>query len=82
MTDIDEVYVVDINNIKKMKDIETDLVISHYSWMKRKELFNTQLLAKIHYKYAIGFGGWLDKPYNLMLPVSPEFHITHPQKNT
>ncbi|MEX0576313.1 glycosyltransferase family 9 protein, partial [Enterobacter cloacae subsp. cloacae] len=55
-------------------------VISHYSWMKRKELFNTQLLAKIHYKYAIGFGGWLDKPYNLMLPVSPEFHITHPQK--
>lgn len=80
MTDIDEVYVVDINNIKKMKDIETDLVISHYSWMKRKELFNTKLLAKIHYKYAIGFGGWLDKPYNLMLPVSPEFHITHPQK--
>ena len=79
MTDIDEVYVVDINNISAMKDIETDLVISHYSWMKRKELFNTQILAKIHYKYAIGFGGWLDKPYNLMLPVSPEFHITHPQ---
>lgn len=77
---IDEVYVVDINNIKKIKDIETDLVISHYSWMKRKELFNTQILAMIHYKYAIGFGGWLDKPYNLMLPVSPEFHITHPQK--
>ena len=68
MTYIDEVYVVDINNIKTMKDIETDLVISHYSWMKRKELFNTQILAKIHYKYAIGFGGWLEKP--VMPPIS------------
>lgn len=80
MTDIDEVYIADINNIPAMKTIETDLVISHYSWMKRKELFNTQLLHKIHYKYAIGFGGWLDKPYNLMLPINSEFHITHPQK--
>jgi ADP-heptose:LPS heptosyltransferase len=80
MTDIDEVYVVDINNIDAMNIIETDLVVSHYAWMKRKELFNTQLMHKIHYKYALGFGGWLDKPYNLMLPVTPAFHITHPQK--
>lgn len=80
MTDIDEVYIVDINNIDAMNTIETDLVISHYAWMKRKELFNTLLLRKVHYKYAVGFGGWLDKPYNLMLPIDSEFHITHPQK--
>lgn len=80
MPDIDEVYVINIKNIDAMKVIETDLVISHYSWMKRKELLNTQLLRKIDYKYAVGFGGWLDKPYNLMLPVRSEFHITHPQK--
>lgn len=40
-----------------MNTIETDLVISHYSWMKRKELFNTLLLRKVNYKYAVGFGG-------------------------
>lgn len=80
ISDIDEVYIADIKNIDAIKPIDTDLVISHYSWMKRKELFNTQLLHKIHYKYAIGFGGWLNKPYNLMLPVNSDFHITHPQK--
>ncbi|MCI1897571.1 MAG: lipopolysaccharide heptosyltransferase family protein [Enterobacter sp.] len=81
MADIDEVYIADVKNIDAMKPIETDLVISHYSWMKRKELFTTQLLRKINYKYAIGFGGWLAKPFNLMLPINSEFHITHPQKN-
>jgi ADP-heptose:LPS heptosyltransferase len=48
--------------------------------MKRKELFNVQLLNNIRYKYAMSFGGWLSKPYNLFLPIEGPFHITHPQQ--
>ncbi|MCS2151591.1 lipopolysaccharide heptosyltransferase family protein [Scandinavium goeteborgense] len=79
MTDIDELFIVDVNNIDQLENITTDLVISHYSWMKRKELFNIQLLQKINYKYAISFGGWLTKPWNVSIPVFKGFHVTAPQ---
>lgn len=77
---IDELHIVDMNNIQALEEINTDLVISIYSWMKRKETFNTLLLSKINYKYAISFGGWLTRPYNITIPLQKDFHITDPQK--
>ena len=81
MTFIDEVYIVNLNDIPSLPMIDTDLVISHYSWMKRKELFDVQLLQRVNYKYAINFGGWLKKPWNKTLPITNDFHITHPQRD-
>ncbi|MGU3525334.1 glycosyltransferase family 9 protein [Enterobacteriaceae bacterium C23F] len=76
---IDEVYIVDIKNIKAMAMIETDLFISIYSWLKRKEYYNAQILLRTHYKFAISVGGTLTKPYNTYIPLSEDFHITSPQ---
>jgi len=77
---VDEVYIADIRNISSFMRVETDLVISLYSWMKRKELFNTQLLMNIDYKYAMSFGGWMTRPYNVNIPLEHDFHITEPQQ--
>ncbi|MGU3414934.1 glycosyltransferase family 9 protein [Enterobacteriaceae bacterium C34A] len=77
---IDEIYIADIRHINSLPHVETDLVISLYSWMKRKELFNTQLLMNINYKYAMSFGGWMTRPYNISIPLEHDFHITHPQQ--
>lgn len=77
---IDEVYVVDLNKINDMGRIETDLIVSLYSWMKRKEVFNVAILKNIKYKYAISVGGWIRKPYNLIIPVRQKFHITSAQR--
>ena len=80
IVDIDEIFIIDINELNSISQIETDLIINPYAWMKRKELFSVQLLQKTQYKYAMSFGGWLNKPYNLQLPAEGDFHITDQQK--
>jgi ADP-heptose:LPS heptosyltransferase len=77
---VDDVYIIDLNQIDRFEHIETDLVISLYSWMKRKELFNMQIMAKLNYKYSMSFGGWMTNPYNVNISVDNEFHITLPQQ--
>ncbi|MBG6243266.1 MAG: hypothetical protein EKE20_16300 [Candidatus Symbiopectobacterium sp. Dall1.0] len=81
ITDIDELYIIDTNNLESMASIDTDLVISLYSWIRKKEFLNAQLLLKLNYKYAISFGGRLKKHFNIYIPVKTPFHITHPQQH-
>lgn len=77
---IDEVYTVDTDNIAQLPKTETDLVICLYSWMKRKEQLEIELLSRINYRYAINVGGWLKRPYNKTIPLPDSFHITTLQK--
>ncbi|MEI2263645.1 glycosyltransferase family 9 protein [Erwinia sp. CGal63] len=77
---IDEIFIVDIDNIDRLERIKTDIVVSLYSWMQRKELLETELLSRIDYSYAINIGGWLKKPYHMTLDLPDNFHITVPQK--
>lgn len=78
---IDEIIVIDLRNVKSVSSVQTDLVINLYSWLKRKELFNTQLLAKIKHKYAISVGGLLSRPYNIVIAAPENTHITRPQQS-
>lgn len=77
---IDELIIVDLRDIRSVSSIQTDLVINLYSWLKRKELYNTRLLAKIKHRYAISVGGLLSRPYNIVIPAPENTHITRPQQ--
>lgn len=76
---VDEVYIVDINCISDFKKVDTEIVVCMYSWMKRKQYLEIQLLKKINYHYAISVGGWIKKPFNVIIPLPRKFHITTPQ---
>ena len=76
---IDEIYIVDTDRISDFKKVDTDIVICMYSWMKRKQYMEIQLLEKIHYHYAISVGGWIKKPFNVIIALPRKFHITTPQ---
>ncbi|RRZ86987.1 glycosyltransferase family 9 protein [Erwinia sp. 198] len=77
---VDDVFIVDIRYIDQLKKIDSDIVISMYSWMQRKELLEIKLLSRIDYNYAISIGGWLKRPYHITLDLPDNFHITEPQK--
>jgi len=78
---IDELIIIDMRDINPVSSIQTDLVINLYSWLKQKELYNTQLLAKIKHKYAISVGGLLSRPYNIVISSPENTHIIHPQQS-
>lgn len=77
---VDDVFIVDVNHIDRLEKIDSDIVISMYSWMQRKELLEIKLLSRINYSYAISIGGWLKRPYHITLDLADNFHITDPQK--